>query len=34
MDSQQASSGEHPKIIGPLTPEYKLQTILEAVGKR
>jgi hypothetical protein len=33
MDSQQASSGEHPKIIGPPNPENKLQTILEAVGK-
>ena len=33
MDSQHASSGEHPKIIGPPTPEHKLQTILEAVGK-
>jgi hypothetical protein len=33
MDSQQASSGEHPKIIGPPTPEHKLQTILETVGK-
>jgi len=33
MDSQQARSGEHPKIIGPPTPEHKLQTILEAVGK-
>ena len=33
MDSQHASSGEHPKIIGPPTPEHKLQTILEAAGK-
>src|SRR5687767_36657 len=33
MDSQHASSGEHPKIIGPPYPENKLQTILEAVGK-
>ena len=33
MDSQHASSGEHPKIIGPPSPEDKLQTILEAVGK-
>jgi hypothetical protein len=33
MDSQQASSGEHPKIIGPPNPENKQQTILEAVGK-
>ena len=33
MDSQHASSGEHPKIIGPPSPEHKLQTILEAVGK-
>jgi hypothetical protein len=33
MDSQHASSGEHPKIIGPPNPEHKLQTILEAVGK-
>ena len=33
MDSQHASSGEHPKIIGLPTPEHKLQTILEAVGK-
>jgi hypothetical protein len=33
MDSQHASSGEHPKIIGPPTPEHKLQTILETVGK-
>ena len=33
MDSQHARSGEHPNIIGPPTPEHKLQTILEAVGK-
>jgi len=33
MDSQHASSGEHPKIIGPTNPENKLQTILEAVGR-
>ena len=33
MDSQHARSGEHSKIIGPPTPEHKLQTILEAVGK-
>src|SRR5687768_7933142 len=33
MDSQHASSGEHPKIIGPPNPEHKLQTILETVGK-
>ena len=33
MDSQHAGSGEHPKIIGPPSPEDKLQTILEAVGK-
>ena len=33
MDSQHASSGEHPKIIGPPYPENKLRTILEAVGK-
>jgi hypothetical protein len=33
MDSQHASSGEHPKIIGPPNPQDKLQTILEAVGK-
>jgi hypothetical protein len=33
MDRQHASSGEHPKIIGPPSPEDKLQTILEAVGK-
>src|SRR5215210_217269 len=33
MDSQHVSSGEHPKIIGPPSPENKLQTILEAVGK-
>ncbi len=33
MDSQHASSGEHPKIIGPPSPENKLQTVLEAVGK-
>jgi hypothetical protein len=33
MDSQHASSGEHPKIIGPPSPEDKLQTVLEAVGK-
>jgi hypothetical protein len=33
MDSQQPSSGEHPKIIGPPHPENKLQTILGAVGK-
>ena len=32
MNSQQASSGEHPKIIGPPTPEHKLQTILR--GRR
>src|SRR5215211_2685593 len=33
MDSQNASSGEHPKIIGPPNLEDKLQTVLEAVGK-
>jgi hypothetical protein len=33
MDSQHASSGEHPKIIGPPSPEDKLQTVLAAVGK-
>jgi flavin-binding protein dodecin len=35
MDSQHASSGEHPKIIGTSseTTEQKLQTVLEAVGK-
>jgi hypothetical protein len=33
MDSQHASSGEHPKITAPPSPEDKLQTILEAVGK-
>ena len=33
MDSQHASSGEHPKIIGPPSSEDKLQTVLEAVGK-
>jgi hypothetical protein len=33
MDSQHASSGEYPKIIGPPGPEHKLQIILEAVGK-
>src|SRR5215210_8409085 len=33
MDSQHVSSGEHPKIIGPPSPENKLQTVLEAVGK-
>ena len=33
MDSQHASSGEHPKIIGPPSPEDKLETILQAVGK-
>jgi hypothetical protein len=33
MDSQHASSGEHPKIIGPPSPENKLQTVLAAVGK-
>ena len=33
MDSDHARSGEHPKIIGPPSPEHKLQTILEAVGK-
>jgi hypothetical protein len=33
MDSEHARSGEHPKIIGPPTPEHKLMTILEAVGK-
>jgi hypothetical protein len=33
MDSQHASSGEYPKIIGPPSPEDKLQTILAAVGK-
>src|SRR5215210_5804788 len=33
MDSQHASSGEHPKIIGPPSPENKLQTVLEAVGR-
>jgi len=33
MDSQHVSSGEHPKIIGPPSPEPKLKTILEAVGK-
>jgi hypothetical protein len=33
MDSQQPSSGEHPKITGPPHPENKLQTILGAVGK-
>ena len=33
MDSDHARSGEHPKIIGSPSPEHKLQTILEAVGK-
>jgi hypothetical protein len=33
MDSQHASSGEHPKISGPPNLDGKLQTILEAVGK-
>ena len=33
MGSKHVSSGEHPKIIGPPSPENKLQTILEAVGK-
>jgi len=33
MDSQHASSGEHPKIIGPPSPENKLQTVLAVVGK-
>ncbi len=33
MDSQHASSGEHPKMIGPPSPENKLQTVLEAIGK-
>jgi len=33
IDSQHASSGEYPKIIGPPSPEDKLETILQAVGK-
>ena len=33
MDSQHTSSGEDPKIIGPPSPENKLQTVLAAVGK-
>jgi hypothetical protein len=33
MDSQHASSGEHPKIIGPPSPENKLQTVLAPDGK-
>ncbi len=33
MDSEHARGGEHPKIIGPPSPEHKLQTVLEAVGK-
>lgn len=33
MDSGHARGGEHPKIIGPPSPEHKLLTVLEAVGK-
>ena len=33
MDSEHARDGEHPKITGPPSPEHKLQTVLEAVGK-
>jgi hypothetical protein len=34
MDSQHASSGEHPKIIGPPSPEHKQQTVLGPSAKR
>jgi hypothetical protein len=33
MDSEHARGGEHPKITGPPSPEHKLETVLEAVGK-
>ena len=33
MDIEHARGGEHPKITGPPSPEHKLQTVLEAVGK-